>query len=224
MKKIDTRSLVDRVYEYLLNQIITGGIKYGDTINLKKVAAELSISTMPVREAVKRLEFEQIVDVKPRSHCSVRRPTRRTVLEVYDLREALELYCVQRSLGRVPPETLQSLRTIVEDMRAVDGIQDTAAREAKAVELDRMFHRELCAMAGNEFLNGFYRQLSLHVNMTLIHERTYRKLESQYAEGHAEILRCLESDAPRALEVLQRHFRNVKELLLTNGWNQEEGE
>ncbi len=224
MKKIDTRSLVDRVYEYLLNRIITGGIKYGDLINLKKVAAELSISTMPVREAVKRLELEQVVDVKPRSHCRVRRPSRRMILEVYDLREALELYSVQKVLGKVPPETLQSLRGIVEDMRAVSAIRDMAAREARAIELDRLFHSELCAMAGNEFLNGFYRQLSLHVNMTLIHEKTYHRLESEYPESHAEILRCLEGDAPHALAVLRQHFRNVTDLLLSNGSTPEEEE
>ena len=41
---IDTRSLVDRVYEYLLTQIVTGEIKYGDVINIKKIADELGIS------------------------------------------------------------------------------------------------------------------------------------------------------------------------------------
>jgi DNA-binding GntR family transcriptional regulator len=217
MKKIDTRSLVDRVYEYLLNQIISGSIKYGDSINLKKVAAELSISTMPVREAVKRLELEQIVDIKPRSFCRVRRPSRRMILEVYDLREALELYSVGKALGHVPPETIQRLRAIVEEMGTVSGLTDMAAQESRAIELDRMFHTELCAMAGNEFLNAFYRQLSLHVNMTLIHEKTYHTLEQQWPEVHAEILHCIEKEPSRAAEVLQRHFSNVTDLLARNG-------
>ena len=68
-KRIDTSSLVDRVYECLLDQIVTGTIKYGDSISIKRIAAELNVSTMPVREAVKRLEFEQVVSIKPRSSC-----------------------------------------------------------------------------------------------------------------------------------------------------------
>lgn len=217
MKKLDTRSLVDQVYEYLLNQIIAGSIKYGDAINLKKVAAELSISTMPVREAVKRLELEHMVDIKPRSFCRVRKPSRRMVLEVYELREALELYSVEKALGRVPAATLERLRAIVEDMRRVGELEDMAAREARAISLDRQFHAELCALAGNEFLNGFYRQLSLHVNMTLIHEKTYHKLETQYPESHAEVVRCLEQGDPKALAVLHQHFSNVRDLLTANG-------
>ena len=47
MERIDTSSLVDRVYEHLLDRIITGAVKYGDSINIKKVAVELSVSTIP---------------------------------------------------------------------------------------------------------------------------------------------------------------------------------
>ena len=49
-----SKSLVDRVYEYLLDQIITGAIRYGDTISIKGVAGRLSVSSMPVREALEK--------------------------------------------------------------------------------------------------------------------------------------------------------------------------
>ena len=55
-----SRSLVDRVYEHLLEQIISGAVRYGDTISIKGVAARLSVSSMPVREALKRLEYEGV--------------------------------------------------------------------------------------------------------------------------------------------------------------------
>jgi DNA-binding GntR family transcriptional regulator len=214
--ELDTRSLVDRVYEHLLNQIITGSINYGDTINLKKVASELNISTMPVREAVKRLELERVVDIKPRSFCRVRQPSRRMVLEVYELREALELYAVEKCLGGMPAGTSARLHAIVEDMRSLTGVPDMSQREKRAIELDRLFHAEITALAGNDFLDAFYRQLILHVNMSLIHEKTYHALEEEYPTSHAEILRCLESDPPHAQEVLRRHFLNVKEILMRN--------
>jgi DNA-binding GntR family transcriptional regulator len=52
--------------------------------------------------------------------------------------------------------------------------------------------------------------------MTLIHQKTYDKLRKQYCESHAEILRCLEKDPPAALEVLRKHFRDTKRVLLNN--------
>ena len=98
-------------------------------------------------------------------------------------------------------------------MRQLDGEHDVGNKEKRAIALDRDFHTALCDLADNEFMNGFYRQLSLHVNMTLIHERTYTKLESQWAESHAEIVRALEQDPDHVTDILKRHFNNVLELL-----------
>jgi DNA-binding GntR family transcriptional regulator len=139
------------------------------------------------------------------------------IMEVYELREVLELYAVSRSLSRVRPEALGRLHAIVDQMRALREDPDAAGREKRAVALDHEFHSALCALAGNDFLNAWYRQLSLHANMTLIHEKTYHKLERQWPEVHAEILRCIETEPSRAEEAVRRHFSNVTELLAGAG-------
>jgi len=219
-KAIDTRSLVDRVYEYLLERIITGVIKYGDTISIKKVAVELAVSSMPVREAVKRLEFEGVVTIKPRSACRVRMPSRRMIIEVYELREALEAFAVTRSAGKLPPETLARLQEIVHEMGRLSDEPNLDAREQRAIELDRRFHAEIIGLAGNELLNAFSRQLALHVNMTLMHERTYHTLEQEWPAMHAEVLRCVQTDPPRAVSLLRDHFARATELWKNNGENE----
>jgi DNA-binding GntR family transcriptional regulator len=213
---IDTRSLVDRVYDYLLTQIVDAEIKYGDVINIKRVADALKISTMPVREALKRLEFERIVEIKPRSSCRLLKPSRKLIREVYELREAIELYAAQRATrpaGGSENADFRRLDAIVDEMRRLDEEGDVAAKEKAAIALDRSFHSELCALAGNDYMNDLHRQLDVHVNMTLIHERTYHKLERRWAESHAEIVRALETEPARVAEVLRRHFDNVLELL-----------
>lgn len=210
---IDTRSLVDRVYEYLLTQIVTGEFKYGDIVNIKKVAEQLKISTMPVREALKRLEFERIVEIRPRSSCRILKPSRKLIREVYELREVIELYAATSHKRRGDPARYERLHAIVEEMRRLDGEPDIAVREKQAIALDRAFHSEICALADNGFMNDINRQINLHVNMTLIHERTYHKLEKRWADSHAEIVRALEHEPSSVSEVLQRHFTNVLEIL-----------
>jgi DNA-binding GntR family transcriptional regulator len=213
MKGIDNRSLPERVYEYILDKIVMGVIKYGDNISIKQIAADLDVSTMPVREAVKRLEFEQVVYVKPRSSCCVRTPSPKMIKQAYELREVMELTALSMSLGHIGTEAIAELREIVEQMRSLQRAPDDGERERKASALDHEFHSSICALAGNDFLNTFYRQLSLHVNMTLIHEKTYRKLERHWPDVHAEILRCIEVDPSKATEVLRRHFLDVTEIL-----------
>ena len=216
-KPADSTSLVDRVYETLLDRIITGVIRYGDTISIKKVAAELSVSSMPVREAMKRLEFEGVVSIKPRSSCRVRRPSRQMILEVYELREALEAFAVMRRDGKIDQPTLQRMQGIVEKMRTLSSQADADARERMAIELDRQFHAEIIGLAGNDMLNAFSRQLSLHVNMTLMHEKTYHSMESEWSEMHAEVLGCLQDDPPRAVQLLREHFARATALWKANG-------
>ncbi len=213
----EAKSLVDRVYNHLLDRIITGAIRYGDTISIKKVAAELSVSSMPVREAVKRLEFEGVVTIKPRSACRVRVPSRQMILEVYQVREALEGFAVLQSRGRLDPAAVGRLRVIVEKMRLLTAEPSADEREHRAIELDRKFHEEIIGLAGIGLLNSFSRQLSLHVNMTLMHEKTYHALEDEWAAMHAQIVDCLESDPPRAVELLRSQFARATELWKANG-------
>ena len=215
-KSNEVPSLVDRVYTHLLNRIITGAIRYGDAISIKSVAAELSVSSMPVREAVKRLEFEGVVTIKPRSACRVRVPSRRMILEVYEVREALEGYAVLHTSSR-DPGAIGRLRVIVEKMRLLSSEPSADTREQRAIELDRQFHAEIIGLAGNELLASFSRQLSVHVNMTLMHEKTYHALEDQWAEMHAEIVDSLENNPQRAVELLREQFARASDLWKANG-------
>ncbi len=213
---METPSLVDRVYNHLLEKIISGAIRYGDTISIKKVAAELSVSSMPVREAVKRLEFEGVVTIKPRSACRVRVPSRRMILEVYQLREALEGFAVMHQ-GSVDAGAISRLRGIVDRMRRLSEEASADAREQSAISLDRQFHQEIVGLAGNEMLNSFSRQLSLHVNMTLMHEKTYHALEDQWPEMHAKIVDSLERNPSGAVALLKEQFARATELWKQNG-------
>ena len=200
------------MYEYLLEQIISGAIRYGDTISIKGVAAQLSVSSMPVREALKRLEFEGVVDIRPRSSCVVRVPSRTTILEVYALREALEAFALSSRKGRIPQASLQRMEDVVVRMRALAQETNPAEKERKAINLDREFHSEICALAGNSLLDTIYRQLTLRVNMTLMHEKTFRTMENEWAQMHAEVLACLRSDPSRAIELLRSHFAGAMEI------------
>jgi len=113
---IETRSLGEQVYRHLCNLIIEGRIDYGETLNIKQLAKELNVSSMPIREALKRLEVEGLVVIKPRSMCMLRVPTRKSVLDAIAMRELLEVFCVESVYATVEPERLEALRDIIEPM------------------------------------------------------------------------------------------------------------
>jgi DNA-binding GntR family transcriptional regulator len=205
------------VYGYLLKKIIEGELKYGDVLNIKKLSEELAVSTMPVREALKRLEYEKIVEIKPRSSCQIRIPSKIEIREIYELREVLELYAIRKFRDQHDASRLVRIREITDLMKTVEQEPDEESRVKKAIILDRQFHAEICRLADNRQLNSVYDQLNLHLNMTMIHEKTYIPLRDVYYQSHAEILRCLEkkTNGEELDACVRKHFDNVKGYLFS---------
>jgi DNA-binding GntR family transcriptional regulator len=217
MPAIDSRSLVDRVYDHLMEQIRSGEIAHGQAVSVRKVASELGLSTMPVREALKRLAFERVVTIKPRSSCTVLAPSAQMISDVYELRELIEVQAITKAAAAgLDRSALERLDGIVAEMRSLDRETDAAAHARRQIELDGRFHAEICAMAGNEYMNAVHRTLSVHVTMALIHERTDYMLAYRYAESHDEILRALRTDPSSAVEVLRQHFKRVRDVLVAS--------
>ena len=206
---IFTKSLVDQVYEHLLNRIINNELYYGDNLNIKDISEKLGISTMPVREAIKRLEYDRIVEIKPRSSCHIRTPDATEIAQIYEVREGLEKMAINLFLSNYDASLLKTLHKITQDMESVNSITSDAARTRKAMELDQDFHAELCRLSGNDYIIHYHRQLCLHLNMAAVHAKSYASLKEEYFHSHSEILKCLESRSTDAVQKLDTHFNNV---------------
>jgi DNA-binding GntR family transcriptional regulator len=212
---IDTRSLSQRVYDYLAEEIMCGRFSYGDRLNIKAIARELNVSTMPIRDAMKRLEMENVVDVKPRSTCYIKVPTKKTVRDSIEARKFLEMYAVRTLYPSVPSEQLTGLAELVEQMNHELNDDSGETDLQRYIELDRLFHTELCELANNEYLGRFYREVNLHLNMQ------YRygigapfNLQVSLAD-HREILEMLRQNSSRAVTILEEHLNRSRRNILS---------
>jgi len=92
MKEITTpSSLAAEAYEFVKQRILRGELPLGQVISRRKIAAELGMSFLPVSEALLRLEFEGLLESRPRAGTRVRIPSREDVRGHYVVREALEV-------------------------------------------------------------------------------------------------------------------------------------
>src|SRR6266850_1863342 len=83
--------LASEAYEFVKHRILRGELIIGQVISRRKVAAELGMSFLPVSEALLRLEFEGLLESRPRAGTRVRIPSREDVRGQYIVREALEV-------------------------------------------------------------------------------------------------------------------------------------
>src|SRR3989441_1050008 len=84
-------SLAAEAYEFVKQRILRGELPMGQVISRRKIAAELGMSFLPVSEALLRLEFEGLLESRPRAGTRVRIPSREDVRGHYVVREALEV-------------------------------------------------------------------------------------------------------------------------------------
>jgi DNA-binding GntR family transcriptional regulator len=105
-------SLASEAYGIVRQRILTGEIALGQVISRRKLAAELSMSFLPVSEALLRLEFEGLLESRPRAGTRVRIPSPEDVRGHYVVREALEVQAAMRFTQVATPGERAELRKL----------------------------------------------------------------------------------------------------------------
>lgn len=218
---IERRSLAEQVYMYLCNAIIDGRYNYGDTISTKKLADELHVSMMPIREALKRLELEGIVEIKPRSMCVFRTPTKKTIFSAIAVRELLEIYCVKATYETISADRLESLREITKEMAYT--IENGRFDLKSYIGHDWRFHLTLCSLADNEFINKSYRELNLHLNMNYMYDIGIKPNVAQTFKDHIDLVDAMERHDPKAVQIIEKHLAISRNNILNGSFFKNEG-
>lgn len=131
----------DRVEEGVRALILAGELPPGSRIGQEELAARFSVSRIPVRVALGRLENDGLVILKPSSGAWVARVDLAECLEIYMIRERLEPLALAQAIPNMTDESIDRLERLVEEM-AVSPDTETF------LKLDRTFHLASYADAG----------------------------------------------------------------------------
>lgn len=139
-----SRSMRDQLYRVLRSCILTGKIKPGELIDEKGIAAQIKVSRTPVREAVKRLSDEYLVEIIAQSATRAARLDLDHIREAYLIRRALECESAAQAATGSTSRHEKMLRAIVErQARAIE-----QGRFIDAIALDDRFHRYISRITG----------------------------------------------------------------------------
>lgn len=151
----DFTLLRDRVRDELRRRIIDGVYPPGQRIVERELAVELGVSRIPIRESFRMLESEGFVSVVPRRGVIVRSLTERDVLQLFDVREALEVLACRRGAENATKADLARLRRII-----VRADKAAEAGDLHGVGLaNEVFHDELIRIAKNDLLANLLEPL-----------------------------------------------------------------
>jgi DNA-binding GntR family transcriptional regulator len=144
------RSLRDKVYDHLRQRIITGALPPGGEIDDKEIAAELGISRTPVREAVKKLSDEHLVDVIAQSSTRVSLIDLHELRQAYIIRRALEMESAAHAALNISQRHVEALEEIV----ALQAQAVSQKKFADAIGFDDSFHRYIALVSNLHRLWG----------------------------------------------------------------------
>lgn len=204
----------ERAYEAIRDMIVSGRLRPGETVSEVQLAEALAVSRTPVREAMKRLLGQGLVEATPRG-LRVFRPTAADVAEVYFLRAAIEGAVARAAAARISAARLAELGRI-----QAGGVEAAKRGDVAAlVELNGRFHRLVAEAAGSARAAAALRDLDPLV-------AAYRRLsllspEHQHGSvaDHARLIGLLERhDGPGAEALVRGHIaragRRVAEAVL----------
>ncbi|MET3594728.1 DNA-binding GntR family transcriptional regulator [Mesorhizobium shonense] len=136
--------LRDQVYTLIRKAIVTGKLAPGAFVNEIEIAMKLRMSRTPVREALKKLSDEGLIEVFPQTGTFVSKINRKQMEEAYIIRVALELQSIKRAAAMIETSQIQDLEDII-------NAHETAVKRSRideAIAWDDDFHRYIAEVNG----------------------------------------------------------------------------
>lgn len=216
-------SLSSQAYQHIQRKLLSGAWSAGDVISEQSVAQEMGISRTPVREAIRHLEQEGVLEQVPRYGTRVKALDRQDLVELYELREALEPFAVAKAAGKMGEGDVRSLRRLCDELKQVAGelrlkgkVKPDAVMMKRLMSADMAFHHLLIRAAGNGRLMKIVAEgrLLARIFSASRQEHDLEVIE-QTLRYHGDIVDALvKGDANGARELMSQHIRaSMKEAL-----------
>jgi len=155
MGKLDYRTLRENVADEIRMKILNGDMKPGDKIIEQDLASEFGISRGPVREALRQLEQEGMVEYSRNVGCSVKHIGMDDVYEIYYMRANYEMMAVRLYNAPFPQETIEKMEQVLEQMKQLH-----KEEYRKVFELDNEFHEAILDLVSFKRLKKAWEDLN----------------------------------------------------------------
>ena len=201
---------VDRAYDTVRSGIIAGRYLAGARLTEQEIATTVGVSRTPVREALRRLDAEGLVEFTPNLGAVVTTWSEADSDEVFDLRAMLESYGARRATLRATIGQIGELRGLAETQYR-ESVDRKPGHLERIAELNSQFHRRLQEAAGSARLG---RALAALIEAPLM-MRTFQKYTPEdlqrSAQHHLEVVRALEARDPEwAAAVMLSHIHAAR--------------
>lgn len=202
------RSVEEEVYQRMREAILKGELEGGERLVHEELARRFGTSRIPVRDALKRLVADGLVDADERGVCTVSHCGIDDVEEIYALRVLLESHAVAKAVEQIKDNELAELERLQEDLEAAAARGD----DEEYVALNQQFHRQLYDIADqprlNRMIHGLWQGMPPLTPIAITD-----RLEQSNREHRAIIDALRKRDAEAAAAAMKIHIATAGDAL-----------
>lgn len=203
--------LRDVVFNTLRDAILTGKLVPGERLMENQLADKLGVSRTPIREALRMLELENLVELVPRKGAQVLDMNEKDVINILDLRAALESLGVKLACRKMTKEQIEELKSIEQEFEDAYDKEDLE----RSVEADENFHDLIFKSTENDKLIQIINNLRIQLYRYRINHLKYAKANARVQEHHHSIINSIEErDADKAEQAAVEHVKYQTEFIL----------
>lgn len=212
-QEIFTETIKDQIYQILKEEIMNCTIKSGDKLVEQSIADRLSVSRSPVREAIKQLTGDGLVENIPNKGAFVKKPSFKEVLDMCDVRMMFETYAAGRACAGMKKSDEQQLRKIREGILKVHQSRNPKVYQA----LERELSAALISMSDNQVIistyGNLYTMMSNFSAAVLSGPGLADRFDNSIQERLELIDALLERDAAAAEESITKHLSQARDMI-----------
>ncbi len=203
--------LRDVVFNTLRDAILTGKLLPGERLMENQLAEKLGVSRTPVREALRMLELENLVELVPRKGAQVLDMTEKDIINILEIRRALEGLATSIACKKMSKDCLQQLKSMEADFERAVAEDDVD----RFVDIDEEFHDMIFQATDNDKLIQMFRNLRIQLYRYRMAQAKNDRSMATIVAHHRSILRALENhDSEEGTAVAQSHINYQTESIL----------
>ncbi|MCR5595107.1 MAG: GntR family transcriptional regulator [Lachnospiraceae bacterium] len=195
------------IFNTLRRAVLTGELAPGERLPEIQLASQFGVSRTPVREAIRMLEQEGLVNLRPARGAIVSGISAESVKDVLEIRRALDVLCAQLACKRITPESITALENACRSFE--ETVNDNSADIKAIAASDVAFHDIIIDAAGNIRLKQLINNLSEQIYRYRFEYLKDKGIYPQLVKEHRTIYEAIAAgDVTAASEICGVHIDN----------------
>jgi DNA-binding GntR family transcriptional regulator len=211
LPKVARLRLHDTVVEHLREFIVEGVLAPGTKLNERELCDTLGISRTPLREALKVLAAEGLIEITPNRGAAVSLMSEAEIREMFELMSGLEAFSGQLACERITPAELADIKALHYTMLACRAQNDLPGYYAQ----NRQIHDRINLAARNSALRQIYVSVNRRLQALRFRSNFQTTKWDKAAQEHEDMIKALEAhDGPRLAAILRLHLLEKRDAVL----------